>query len=224
MIHHSRYESAHLAFTEIERGKTGRRARVRDTLLTRTRDVGAATEVDEADLVARAQLDRRAFAPLYARYADPVYRYCYRRLGHHDAAADATSLVFAKALAALPRYHAGSFRSWLFAIAHNTVVDGLRGSRGDVQLDDAVERIDPAPTPEELSLAADDARELRDALTRLTADQRHVVELRLAGLTDQEIAEVLGRSLAATRMLQVRAVARLRLVLGGSRAQGDAHG
>jgi RNA polymerase sigma-70 factor (ECF subfamily) len=189
----------------------------------RPREDAAATEVDEADLVARAQIDLRAFAPLYARYADPVYRYCYRRLGHPDEAADATSLVFAKALTALPRYHAGSFRSWLFTIAHNTVVDGLRGGRGDVQLDDALERVDPAPTPEELSLAADDARELRDALTRLTADQRHVVELRLAGLTDQEIAEALGRSLAATRMLQVRAVARLRLVLGGSRAQGDAH-
>jgi hypothetical protein len=33
-------------------------------------------------------------------------------------------------------------------------------------------------------------------------------------LTDQEIAAVLGRSLAATKMIQVRAVARLRIALG----------
>ncbi len=55
---------------------------------------------DDADLVAQAQLDRQAFAPLYARYADPVYRYCYRRLGHPEVAADATSQTFARALAA----------------------------------------------------------------------------------------------------------------------------
>ena len=45
---------------------------------------------------------RWAFAPLYARYFDPVYRYCYRRLGHPEAAADAAAQVFTKALAALP--------------------------------------------------------------------------------------------------------------------------
>ena len=176
--------------------------------------VSAENPADEAALVALAQTDRRAFAPLYARYADPVYRYCHRRLGNPEAAADATSQVFVKALAALPRFRAGSFRSWLFAIAHNTVVDDLRRARADATLEAGADRPDPGPSPEELAVAADEGRTLRAVLAGLSDDQRHVVELRLAGLSDREIAAVLGRSLAATKMLQVRAVARLRLLLG----------
>ena len=72
-------------------------------------------DADEAAIVARARLDRRAFGPLYARYAERVYRYCHRRLGIREAVKDATSLVFAKALAALPELRGGSFAAWLFA-------------------------------------------------------------------------------------------------------------
>ena len=56
-------------------------------------------ESDDAVLAARAAGDPAAFAPLYARYVRPIYRYCYRRLGTHEAAEDATSQVFAKVLA-----------------------------------------------------------------------------------------------------------------------------
>jgi RNA polymerase sigma-70 factor, ECF subfamily len=180
------------------------------------------TGVDDAVLVAAAQRDPRAFEPLYARYADPVYRYCWRRLGDADAAADATSLIFIKALAALPRYRAGSFRSWLFSIAHNTVVDGLRSTRHDAPFDPAFDPVDPAPGPEELALAGDAGRQVRSLLGRLSTDQRHVVELRLAGLTDREIAAALGRNLPAVRMLQTRAVARLRTLMGqGATTRGE---
>jgi RNA polymerase sigma-70 factor (ECF subfamily) len=169
-------------------------------------------DAGEAALIAAAQRDVRDFAPLYARYYDPIYRYCYRRLGSPEAAADATSQVFAKVLAALPRCRAASFRSWLFTIAHHTVIDVVRTDHAAAPLEQALDRPDPAPTPEEELLAAEQGRTLRAALVHLSPDQRHVVELRLAGLTDQEIAAVLGRSLAATRMIQVRAVARLRVV------------
>src|SRR4051794_32862570 len=70
-----------------------------------------ATAPDDAALVAAAQVDPTAFAPLYARYLPPVYRYCYRRLETSAAAEDATSEIFVKVLAALPRYRAGSFRA-----------------------------------------------------------------------------------------------------------------
>jgi hypothetical protein len=90
-----------------------------------------ATAPDDAALVAAARVDPTAFAPLYARYLPPVYRYCYRRLGTSAAAEDATSEVFVKALAALPRFRAGSFRSWLFtsrttSLRMCSVSDGYR--------------------------------------------------------------------------------------------------
>jgi RNA polymerase sigma-70 factor (ECF subfamily) len=181
--------------------------------------------LDEAAQIALAQRDPHAFAPIYSRYADDVYRYCYRRLGDRDAAADATSLVFSRALAALPRYHESSFRGWLFTIAHNAVIDGWRSQRPEAPLEASLGHPDPAPSPEEIVLSDDAGREVRALLASLPKDQRHVVELRLAGLTNQEIADTLGRSVAATKMLHVRALVRLRSLLTEDRAtSGNGNG
>lgn len=174
---------------------------------------GVVAPLDEVDLIAAARRDRRAFAPLYRRYADAVHRYCYRRLGNRGEAEDATSLVFTKALAGLDGYRAGSFRAWLFAIAANVVVDRLRARRPDRPLDDADPVADAAPNPEAAALAADDRRRLRAALAELPPEQRRVVELRLSGLSGGEIAAAVGKSRAAVDALQYRAVARLRSLL-----------
>lgn len=175
---------------------------------------------DEAALVARARDDRQAFAVLYRRYADPVYRYCYRRLGAKEVAEDATSQVFLQALAALPRFRDGSFRSWLFAIAHNVTSNALRSDRPHRPLDDALAAPATGPSPEDLALDATEHLAIRMLLTRLPADQRHLLELRLAGLTDAEIGRALGRSHGAVRVAQHRAVVRLRAILGVG--QGEA--
>src|SRR5215204_273077 len=81
---------------------------------------------DDATLVAQAKRDRQAFALLYRRYVETVYRYCYRRLGSQEEAEDATSQIFTRALAALPRLGDQPFRAWLFTIAHNVVADVYR--------------------------------------------------------------------------------------------------
>lgn len=168
----------------------------------------------EPALVARAKRDREAFAELYRRYVDRVYRYCYHRLGSREEAEDATSAVFLRALAALPTCRDDAFRGWLFAIAHNVVTDRYRSRRPAVALAKAGELIDWRLGPEDLALAADDARAVRALLAQLTADQRRVLELRLAGLTDAEIGAVLGRGRGAVRATQFRAVSRLRALLG----------
>jgi len=176
---------------------------------------------EDARLVALAKTDPRAFAPLYARYFDPVYRYCYRRLGHAEVAADATALVFTKALAALPGYRedGASFRSWLFAIAHNVITDDLRARRLTAPIDEAAHVAATDPSPEEVVLTDETGGLVHALLGSLPADQRQILELRLAGLTGPEIAAALGRSLGAVKIAQVRAFARLRTALGAS---GDA--
>lgn len=173
---------------------------------------------DESALISRAQQDPRAFAPLYDHYVDAIYRYCARQLGNADAAADMTSLIFSRALAALATYRgSGSFRSWLFAIAHNAVVDGQRAVNEWMPLDAGARQIDPAPTPEEVVLHQDEAREVWAVLGQLAPDQRQVVELRLAGLTNAEMAIILNRSVPAIKMLQGRALTRLRVLLEANR-------
>lgn len=156
----------------------------------------------DAVLVNRAIHDPREFAPLYARYLNPVHRYCYRRLGSREVAEDATSRVFANALSGLHGFRGGSFRAWLFAIAYRVVVDATRSTRPVWPLEAAEQATDPSPTPEEIVLTDDLRRSVTRLLAHLSADQRVVVELRLAGLTGMEIAAVLGRSHAWVRTSQ----------------------
>jgi RNA polymerase sigma-70 factor (ECF subfamily) len=170
-------------------------------------------------LGAPARNDPEAFALLYRSFFDQVYWYCFGRLGDAEAAEDATSQVFAKVLAALPRYEAregtpsGSFRSWLFRIAHNVVVDELRIRRPHDPLAAAAELEAAGPTPEDEAIAAERHRLLRGLLARLPEDQRRVVELRLAGLSSAEIGAELGRRPAAVDTALWRAVSRLRALL-----------
>src|SRR4051812_28541216 len=161
------------------------------------------------------------FARLYERYADAVYRYCYRHLGTVEAAEDATSLIFLKALAAVPRYHSTSFRAWLFTIARHVIADQYRAIHPNQPLELALDVSDDMPSPEDVVLAADEERSVRDVLFRLPEHQRQVVALRLAGLTGPEISSVLGRSSRNVNVTQWRAVERLRALLAVSREAGE---
>lgn len=174
-------------------------------------------------LVARVKRDRRAFAALYDRYLDPIYRYCYRRLGIREAAEDATSLIFTKAIDAIDGCRDGAFRSWLFAIAHNVVADTYRSARPVETLDAAAHLCDPSPSPDELAIRDEEERQVLTLLLCLSPEQRDVVELRLAGLTGPEIAAALGKRPNAVRIAQFRAYSRLRMLIGEATEESN-HG
>ncbi len=167
---------------------------------------------DDEAIVERARRDAAAFAPLYQRYVRPIYAYCFQRLGDRDLAEDATSQVFVNALAALPRYRADSFRGWIYTIARNVVADQHR-RRPTASMDMTWGLADKGRLPEDDVILTDSERNVRQLLAQLTADQREVVELRLAGLNGAEIATVLGRGQGAIRATQFRAYQRLRELL-----------
>ncbi|MGH2561474.1 MAG: RNA polymerase sigma factor [Thermomicrobiales bacterium] len=171
---------------------------------------------DEIALVARAKRERAAYGELYDRYLNRVYCYCVARLGSREAAEDATSLIFTKALDALPSCRDDAFRPWLFAIARNVVTDCHRAARPAEPLDAAHDLTDPAPRPDELAEGMDDSRFVHALLAHLPPDQRDVVELRLAGLTGPEIATTLGRGHGAVRIAQYRAFNRLRCLIANA--------
>lgn len=180
-------------------------------------DLLAATDqLDEASLVAAAKRDVHAFTPLYRSYAPRIYAYCLHRLGSREAAEDATSRTFERAIQHLGSCREDAFRGWLFTIAIHVVDDHYRGRRSPssvVPLTWADEVAAPDPPLEEFVMANDAADRLYQWLQLLPVDQRRVLELRAAGLRGTEIATVLGRSHAAVRMLQLRAVRHLRGVM-----------
>ncbi len=180
--------------------------------------INAAVPPDE-ELVPAAQVNPAAFAPLYERYADGVYRYFLRRLGNEHEAEDATSQTFIRAIAALPRYRIGcegTFRSWLFTIAHNVAMDRFRRIRPTTPLDPAAASLREdrsAVDPVHHALGNERRRQIERAMAGLTDRQREIIQLRLDGLNGPEIAQVLGLSLSATKSLHFRAYARLRELL-----------
>jgi RNA polymerase sigma-70 factor (ECF subfamily) len=117
----------------------------------------------------------------------------------------------------LPGFAAGSgqFRSWIFTIAHNEVVNVYRSHarHRTSPMPEEVDLVDPDPTPEQHAVASDDQRELWRLLEGLPQRSREVVELRLSGFTSQEIAVILGISDGAVRQAQSRALDQLRQLL-----------
>lgn len=185
--------------------------------------IGMARASDE-ELARRAVTERAAFGELYDRYLEPVHGYCYRKVGNREAAEDLTSIVFTKALASIGSYRegAGTFRAWLFTIARNAITDEFRSRRPAAPLDDGLAISSPAAGPEEIALKNDASREVRALLAHLPATDAEILELRLAELTDKEIATVLGRSHGAIRIAQHRALKRLRgLLLTDSKDNRD---
>lgn len=169
-------------------------------------------ESDEL-LAARAATDPSAFAELYRRYVVRIHRYCDRRLPDPDLAQDATSQVFLKALESLQHKRVDNVASWLFAIAHNEVVDRYRRRRHDTPFDELEEMESADRSPEDLALGRVESGRLHALLPLLSQDQQRVVELRLGGLTNREIEDVLGKGKSWVCVTQYRALHRLRELL-----------
>src|SRR5436305_2441957 len=72
--------------------------------------------------------DEHAFAALYDRHLDRVFRHIYYRVGNRADAEDLTQQVFLKAWQAVGRYRqtGAPFIAWLLTIAHNLVVSFYR--------------------------------------------------------------------------------------------------
>ncbi len=161
----------------------------------------------DRELIERARSgDRAAFAQIYDRYAKPLYRYIYFRVGDADLAEDLQSEVFLRAFESLDRYEdrGWPFSAWLYRIARDRTIDMLRRRRfrQTVPLESwsgACEGPDHEVT------ARLDYEELRRHLCSLTDDQRQVIYLRfMANLSVQEVALRLGRSEGAVKALQHR--------------------
>lgn len=188
------------------------------------RQLAGVDDIADADalLVAWAQQNPRAFTALYDRYFEAVYGYCLNRLGDAQAAEDAASQTFLKALAALSGYReAGRFRSWLFAIAHNAVIDALHARATNVSLEEAHALHDPAASPEDQAIATLDGAWLDAAISRLPPGEQQVLELRRVGLHGAEIAAILGISHEAAKKRQLRAIDRIRSEAGVGRKEPE---
>ncbi len=159
-----------------------------------------------------------AFDRLYRSSRDDVYAYVAGLLRDAAAAEDVTATAFERAYRKRARFdpRRGEPRAWLFGIARNAALDELRRRGRQTEL--AVEPADLSHPPLDQSAEASERRlVLSTALAGLAARERELIALKFfAGLTNPEIAAVLGitESNAGTKLH--RAVAKLREACDGA--------
>ena len=179
------------------------------------RNGGVSPDVDW--LVGRAvEGDAEAFGKLYDMYVDRVYRHVYYRVGNVTDAEDLTQQVFLKAWQAVPRYRktATPFLAWLIKISHNLVIDFYRSRKAGIYLDYDIVDESAGSNVEHQVEARFNQQQVRRAILQLPGDQQQVVLMRfIEDFAYPEIAATLGKSEGAVRVIQHRALAKLRKML-----------
>ena len=166
-----------------------------------TRDTDAAADID---LLVEGAIggDADAFGRLYDMHVDRVYRHVYYRVGNNEDAEDLTQQVFLRAWQAIGRYKKTSspFLAWLMRISHNLVIDFYRSKKDKAYLD--------------FEIAATDSHSSPERVAEMEFDQQQVILMSfIEGFSYAEIASTIGKSEGAIRVIQHRALKKMRHIL-----------
>jgi RNA polymerase sigma-70 factor (ECF subfamily) len=155
-----------------------------------------------------------AMAILYRELNPSLLRYL--RAQHREAAEDLTSEVWLAAATNLGSFEGDeiAFRRWMFTIARRRAIDYGRQRARRRTDPTAQETFDRRAARDDTAAAGIEDLSAQEAIARLTAclpqDQAEVVLLRVvAGMDTPKVAEIMGRSVGAIRVLQHRALKRL---------------
>lgn len=143
---------------------------------------GSRRPLDEEILVEQARYDPAAFAVLYDRYVQPVFRYIASRQGNLQSAEAMTAQTFLTARKTLPHDLTGkNFAAWLFSVARGQLAAYLRGGG----------RLEPPARPS--GAAAESLESLRRLIRGLSAGEQELLRLRCAaGLGFDALAGLVG--------------------------------
>lgn len=177
-------------------------------------DVAESPELDERTLIKRAvKRDREAFGALYNKHVSRVYRHIYYMVGNPPEAEDLTAQAFLQAWQAIERYQirGAPFVSWLMRIAHNLGVSHLRSRKPSTELPETLVDRSRDGNPDDVLQRQADGDRVREAILRLREEHRRVIILRFVqDLAYREVAEIVGKSVPAVRVIQHRALNALR--------------
>lgn len=141
--------------------------------------------------------DFEAFGNLYEDYVDSIFAFVFRKTGDREIAEDLCSQVWMKAMKALERFETqegASFKSWIYRIAQNTIIDHYRSKKEQVDIDEIAE----IGFHENIAEVIDNKDKLTQVtifLETLKPIEREIVILRVwDNLSYKEIAEITGKT------------------------------
>lgn len=154
------------------------------------------------------------FTRYYEEHKTAIFNYILYRISfNRDTAEDLTSEIFLKAFEAFERYdRARPFKTWIFTIAHNHLVNFYAGRKDILPLEEAVEVVKEG----EMSVGEDidhktTLGKILHLVSKLPSAQRDLVIMRYVNdLSNSEIAGILGKEEGAIRTGLSRAIAALR--------------
>jgi RNA polymerase sigma-70 factor (ECF subfamily) len=169
----------------------------------------------EADWVNLAQQgDTDSFTKLVEAYNVSVYNLCYRMLGDHFEAEDASQETFMRAYKALKTYDTKRpFSTWILSIAAHYCIDQMRKKRLNItnfEVDDYQKLPDPSPNPEVVLADSEQKMRIRTLLKSLSEiDRAAVIMFYWYEFSYEEIANALNLSISAVKSRLHRARTKL---------------
>ena len=175
--------------------------------------------VPDDDLLLKqfASGDSNAARVLMDRHVHRILRLAKSMLGETGDAEEVTQEAMLRLWKVAPQWKPGKAKvsTWLWRVASNLCIDRLR-AQSTISIDSIDEPEDGLPSVDEKLLSNDRAAALSQALEKLPPRQRAAVALRhLEGLSNKEIAELLGTSIDAVESLIARGILALKSQLLG---------
>jgi RNA polymerase sigma-70 factor (ECF subfamily) len=154
-------------------------------------------EKTDEQLIAKAlHGNKKAWLNLLKRYEKQIYHYGMRMTGKNEDALDLMQEVFISVFRNLSTYrNEGSFKSWMFRIAHFRCIEFYRRKKPMQGLDDTPEVECDAMSAVDKIYTHQENKQLISAMQQLPLAQKAIVELKFFGqFTFDEIAEQTGIS------------------------------
>lgn len=195
-----------------------------ERLYPQIEQVASMDNTDESLIAAHCQGDKTAFGEIVRRYADNMLGYLTRMSGDREEAQDLFQETFKRVHEKAHTFAGGAFKNWLFAIATNVAIDGLRRRKrlrlvslnGKVDCADSDEEFGTVVAPDnqcnpyDQAIKAEQAEKVRQAIELLPARQRATLILAYyQQLSYGQIAEALGCSIGTVRTQMFRALRKL---------------
>jgi RNA polymerase sigma-70 factor (ECF subfamily) len=163
--------------------------------------------------------DADAFETLYRRHRGPLYRFLLRQVGDAATAEELFQDVWMRVIDSRRRYQArAKFSSWIYAIAHNRLMDFYRANSKARFLapEESEEALDALPAD---ALPADALLDKKRAAERLLAALDRLPEVQREAFLLQQEGELSVEEIgAATGVSRETAKSRLRYALAKLRA------
>ena len=173
----------------------------------------------EKELVRRiAKGDELAFDVFYKMFFPKVYKYAYRKLKNREQAEDVTSETFFKALKGLKSFESrsnGGLDIWMYTIERNVIRDFFRKNLG-VEILPFEEKwsklLNPSVDDPYITIERKEIDEIiKECISKLPDQYKKVIDLRFyKEMSLKEIATSLGKTIGAVKVLQYRALKKLK--------------